>query len=92
MLQAVPIYSPFNLFKRFIDLNFKITVAAASSRYTYIYNFVFVAGAKCEANTFDGERCVYGALTDDIRNLLRSYKAISNRLMRRDLFDEFLRK
>ena len=51
-----------------------------------------MAGAKCEANTFDGERCVYGALTDDIRNLLRSYKAISNRLMRRDLFDEFLRK
>ena len=55
-------------------------------------NLMSAAGAKCEANTFDGERCVYGALTDDIRNLLRSYKAISNRLMRRDIFDEFLRK
>ena len=24
-------------------------------------------GAQCDANTFDGERCVYGALTNDIR-------------------------
>ncbi|XP_076469134.1 ankyrin repeat and BTB/POZ domain-containing protein 1-like [Babylonia areolata] len=57
-----------------------------------IVQYLLEHGAKCEANTFDGERCVYGALTDDIRNLLRSYKAISNRLMRRDGFDEFLRK
>ncbi|KAK7102749.1 ankyrin repeat and BTB/POZ domain-containing protein 1-like [Littorina saxatilis] len=57
-----------------------------------VVQYLLEHGAKCEANTFDGERCVYGALTDDIRNLLRSYKAISNRLMRRDQFDEFLRK
>lgn len=68
-------------------------VQNAMSLFTHTHTSVLsVAGAKCEANTFDGERCVYGALTDDIRNLLRSYKAISNRLMRRDLFDEFLRK
>ncbi|KAK7486757.1 hypothetical protein BaRGS_00022041 [Batillaria attramentaria] len=57
-----------------------------------VVQYLLEHGAKCEANTFDGERCLYGALTDDIRNLLRSYKAVSSRLMRRDLFEEFLRK
>ena len=49
-------------------------------------------GAKCEANTFEGERCLYGALNDDIRNLLRNYHVISSRTMRRDLYEEFLRR
>ena len=53
---------------------------------------LFFSGAKCEANTFDGERCLYGALTDDIRNLLKSFHVISKRTIRRDLFEEFLRK
>ncbi|KAL8620406.1 hypothetical protein ACOMHN_055487 [Nucella lapillus] len=57
-----------------------------------IVQYLLEHGAKCEANTFDGERCVYGALTDEIRNLLRGYKAVSNQLMRRDGFEEFLRK
>ncbi|XP_064604723.1 ankyrin repeat and BTB/POZ domain-containing protein 1-like [Liolophura sinensis] len=49
-------------------------------------------GAKCEANTFDGERCLYGALTKEIKNLLKSYNMVSSRTMRRDLYDEFLRR
>ena len=30
-------------------------------------------GAKCERDTFQGERCLYNALNDRIRNLLLSY-------------------
>lgn len=49
-------------------------------------------GARCEANTFDGERCLYAALNDDVRRLLRSYKVITSKTMRRDVYSEFLRR
>ncbi|KAK3102998.1 hypothetical protein FSP39_015652 [Pinctada imbricata] len=49
-------------------------------------------GARCEANTFDGERCLYGALNNEIRNLLKSYNVVSSKMMRRDLYEEFLRR
>ena len=52
----------------------------------------FTAGAKCEANTFDGERCLYGALNDRIKTLLKSYKAITAHTIRRDVYTEFLRR
>ena len=51
-----------------------------------------ISGAKCEAKTFDGERCLYAALSDSIRKLLRSYKMITSTTMRRDMYDEFLRR
>ncbi|XP_005100573.1 ankyrin repeat and BTB/POZ domain-containing protein 1 [Aplysia californica] len=57
-----------------------------------IVEYLLDKGAKCEANTFDGERCLYGALTDDIRNLLKSYHVISSRTIRRELYEEFLRR
>ncbi|KAH9510218.1 Ankyrin repeat and BTB/POZ domain-containing protein 1 [Bulinus truncatus] len=57
-----------------------------------IVEYLLEKGAKCEANTFDGERCLYGALTDEIRNLLKSYNVISSRTIRRDIFEEFLRR
>lgn len=47
-------------------------------------------GAKCEANTFDGERCVYGSLNDSIRRLLKDYKCVSVIAMQRNDFDYFL--
>ncbi|TRY64937.1 hypothetical protein DNTS_024624 [Danionella cerebrum] len=49
-----------------------------------------LAGAKCEANTFDGERCLYGALSDPIRRLLKEYKRITAKAMQRDYYDQFL--
>lgn len=65
-------------------------------------------GAVCEANTFDGERCLYGALTIDIRNVLIERKVlgptlyaplndaklqvITSRMITRGYYDEFLRK
>ena len=54
--------------------------------------FSLLTGARCAPNTFDGERCLYAALTDKIRNLLKSYKAITSECMRRDSYREFLRR
>ena len=65
--------------------------ASYSDRFTVI-DVLCYSGARCEANTFDGERCVYGALTDRIRNVLKSYKAVTSQTIRRDLYTEFLRK
>lgn len=55
--------------------------------------FLFITsllGAKCEANTFDGERCVYGSLNDSIRRLLKDYKCVSVVAMQKNDFDYFL--
>ena len=56
------------------------------------YDFPVTVGARCEPNTFDGERCLYGALTDKIKKLLQSYNMVSSKVMRRDLYEEFLRR
>lgn len=50
------------------------------------------SGARCEANTFDGERCLYGALSDTIRRELRDYKQITSTRMQRDYYDDFLQR
>lgn len=58
-----------------------------------IISFFFLSllsGAKCEANTFDGERCVYGSLNDSVRRLLKDYKCVSVPAMQRDDFNYFL--
>ncbi|KAG1051677.1 hypothetical protein G6F43_006134 [Rhizopus delemar] len=39
-----------------------------------VVKFLLENGAQCDRNTFQGERCLYGALNSDIRNLLLSYK------------------
>ncbi|KAF7724119.1 hypothetical protein EC973_001303 [Apophysomyces ossiformis] len=39
-----------------------------------VVKFLLENGAQCDPDTFQGERCLYGALTSDIRNLLLSYK------------------
>ncbi|MGH0170514.1 UNVERIFIED_CONTAM: hypothetical protein FKN15_075826, partial [Acipenser sinensis] len=49
-------------------------------------------GAKCEANTFDRERCLYGALSDTIRRLLKEYKQITAKGKQRDYYDDFLQR
>ncbi|CAN8025554.1 unnamed protein product, partial [Ixodes persulcatus] len=50
------------------------------------------AGARCVANTFDGERCLYASLNVGIRNLLRDHKVVTSNTMRRDGYDQFLRR
>lgn len=43
-------------------------------------------GARCEANTFDGERCLYGAQSEAIRRALRDYKQVTASYRRRDYY------
>lgn len=57
-----------------------------------VVKYLLDNGVRCEANTFDGERCLYGALTDKIKKLLLSYNMVSSKVMRRDLYEEFLRR
>ncbi|XP_059352345.1 ankyrin repeat and BTB/POZ domain-containing protein 1-like isoform X2 [Daphnia carinata] len=54
--------------------------------------YLLDSGARCEAQTFDGERILYGALTNEIRNKLKNYKVISSSVVVRDEYEEFLRK
>lgn len=55
-----------------------------------LVQYLLATGAKCEANTFDGERCMYGSLNESVRRLLKDYKCISVRAMQRDDFNYFL--
>uniref|UniRef100_A0AAQ4RDK0 Ankyrin repeat and BTB (POZ) domain containing 1 n=1 Tax=Gasterosteus aculeatus aculeatus TaxID=481459 RepID=A0AAQ4RDK0_GASAC len=55
-----------------------------------LVQYLLANGAKCEANTFDGERCMYGSLNESVRRLLKDYKCISVRAMQRDDFSYFL--
>lgn len=55
-----------------------------------LVQYLLANGAKCEANTFDGERCMYGSLSDSIRRLLKDYKCITAQTMQRDYYDYFL--
>merc|ERR1719195_134313 len=57
-----------------------------------VVSYLLENGARCDANTFDGERCVYGALTDQIRKMLLNFSVISSRVKRREPFHEFLRR
>lgn len=55
-----------------------------------LVQYLLASGAKCEANTFDAERCMYGSLSDSIRRLLKEYKCVSVGAMQRDDFNYFL--
>ncbi|XP_043563534.1 ankyrin repeat and BTB/POZ domain-containing protein 1 isoform X2 [Chiloscyllium plagiosum] len=57
-----------------------------------LVQYLLANGAKCEANTFDGERCLYGALNDSIRRLLKDYKQVTAKSMQRDYYDDFLQR
>ena len=57
-----------------------------------VVEYLIGVGARCEANTFDGERCLYGALTDDIRRILTHHNLVSTHMIRREAYDEFLRR
>eukprot|EP00667_Euglena_gracilis_P007233 EG_transcript_7301 len=50
--------------------------------------FLLNAGARCQESTFDGERCVYAALNDRIRHVLRQFKTVRAR----DPWSVFLRR
>ncbi|CAG7838669.1 unnamed protein product [Allacma fusca] len=60
--------------------------------HTDLVKYLLENGAKCEANTFDGERCLYGALTSEVRKLLLDAKVITAQTKRRDDYDIFCEK
>ncbi|KAI9009244.1 hypothetical protein DFJ74DRAFT_738802 [Hyaloraphidium curvatum] len=49
-----------------------------------VVRFLLGAGAQADPTTFEGERCLYGALTDSIRALLRNHKYSTRRDERQD--------
>ena len=57
-----------------------------------LVDFLLSQGASCDASTFDGERCIYGALTERIRKTLLDYSVLTAEAKRRRPFAEFLRK
>ena len=57
-----------------------------------IVQYLIEQGARCEADTFDGERCLYAALTPAIKQILKEANLINAKTMRRDSFEEFLRQ
>lgn len=57
-----------------------------------LVRYLLDCGAKCVAKTFDGERCLYGALTDEIRDILKNYKVVDVGHGRKNLYQEFLRQ
>ncbi|CAK9290323.1 unnamed protein product [Gordionus sp. m RMFG-2023] len=81
-----------------IDLNIKDSFDSTPLYYAClcghidIVKYLLQNGAKCEVDTFQGERCLYGALSDRIRDLLRNYKFITSYRIKRDPYQEFLRK
>ena len=60
--------------------------------HTEVVAYLLENGARCHASTFDGERCIYGALTDQIRKMLNDHSVITARVKRREPFHEFLRR
>jgi ankyrin repeat/BTB/POZ domain-containing protein 1 len=73
-------------------LNLKTRYYACLCGHVELAEYLLDHGALCEAQTFDGERILYGALTNEIRNKLRNYKVLSSRVVVRDEYEEFLRK
>jgi len=57
-----------------------------------VVEYLLLRGAICDANTFDGERCVYGALTNEIKKLLLGHRMLTSSTMRREAYTEFLRR
>lgn len=57
-----------------------------------LFTYFMHVGARCEANTFDGERCLYGSLTNNIKYMIKNYKQVTASTMRRDAYVESLRK
>ncbi|XP_071960285.1 ankyrin repeat and BTB/POZ domain-containing protein 1-like [Antedon mediterranea] len=82
--------------KKEVDVNIRDTWDSTPLYYACLCGHLDVVrylldnGARCEAKTFDGERCIYGALTDEIRDVLKGYKAVNTGSRKRDEYQDFL--
>jgi len=57
----------------------------------HVVQYLLDKGARCQEGTFDGERCLYAAHTQDIRKLLREFKQVATTHDRHDPYSTFLR-
>ncbi|KAI5950127.1 hypothetical protein KGF54_005275 [Candida jiufengensis] len=55
------------------EYNNSLLYTASLRGYYNIVELLLKRGAVCDRDTFQGARCIYGALTDEIRDLLISY-------------------
>lgn len=55
-----------------------------------VVEYLLQRGAKCAENSFDGERCVYGALTNEIKNVLRNWKQVHQSGLKRNRHYEMM--
>lgn len=82
--------------ERDVDINLRDTrdgsplYCACLCGHEELVQYLLAHGAKCEANTFNGERCIYSSLSVSIQRRLRDYKAIATRAVQRESFDSFL--
>lgn len=55
-----------------------------------VVQYLLQSGSRCAENTFDGERCLYGALTDEIRTLVRNWKQVNQAGLKRNRHYELM--
>jgi len=55
-----------------------------------IVEYLLQKGSRCPENTFDGERCLYGALSEEIKNLVRNWKQVNKSGLRRNKHYELM--
>ncbi|SGZ57302.1 CIC11C00000000891 [Sungouiella intermedia] len=55
------------------EWNYTPLILASLCGHLHIVKLLLSRGAVCDRDTYEGVRCIYGALNDEIRNLLLSY-------------------
>ncbi|ODQ56282.1 hypothetical protein SAICODRAFT_50859 [Saitoella complicata NRRL Y-17804] len=55
------------------EFDYSPLILASLCGHVTIVTYLLEHGARCDRDTFQGERCIYGALTDEIRGILLKY-------------------